>query len=337
MSNSNSKIVPILAGIGATSLLAAGWSLSKLLIALRNNSNFSAVFLRAPPKDAYANRVFWITGASSGVGRALALHLCSSHNDVKLILSSRRQSALEEVADECRKIGNGVEVKVLTVDLSDLDSLASKAQEALSLYGRINVLVNNGGISTRSMARDAGLDVDKMVTNVDFLSYVALAKALVPSWENQSKDEYVKPTIINTSSVCGKVGLPTRTIYCAAKFAIHGFFDSFRFEQEIVGHPVNVLNVVLGPTRTNVSRNAVTENANSTFGETDKNIESGQDPAVVVERVVASSYAGMKELWMAPTKDVWMLYLNQYIPETSSKMMAKKLAKQYGNIEDNKK
>lgn len=331
--NASNRITTTFAVIGAASILFASVSLGKLLLALNRKSNFAAAFLSAPPRDAFADKVFWITGASSGIGRALALHLCSKHDNVKLILSSRRKGALEEVAADCRKRGSGAEVKVLTVDLADHPSLPSKAEEALSMYGgHIDVLVNNGGVSTRSMARNAGFDVDCFVTNVDFLSYVSLTKALLPSWEKRSSNKgknTSKPIIINTSSIAGKFGIPVRTAYCGAKYAIMGWFDAFRIEQIMVGHPVDVLNVVLGPTRTDVARNAITESSDARFGDSDSNIDAGLDTEFVVGRVLATAYAGHKEIWIAPKKELLMLYLNQYIPEMAHKRMMKSMAKQY--------
>jgi len=327
MNPSNNRLIAF-AAIGAASVLFAGVSFGKLLIALSRKSNFASAFLPAPPRDAFAGKVFWITGASSGIGRALALHICSNHDNVKLILSSRRKGALEEVAADCRKRGaDGIEVKVLTVDLSDLTSLPSKAKKALGMYGgHIDVLVNNGGVTTRSFARDSGFDVDSHVTNVDFLSYVSLTKALIPSWESQSSS---KPLIINTSSVAGKVGVPVRTSYCGAKFAIQGWFDAFRIEQLMVGHPVDVLNVVLGSTRTNVARNAITESTDKSFGESDSNIEGGLDPEFVVGRVLATAYAGHKEIWIAPKKEMLILYLTQYMPDMAYKIMVTSMSKTY--------
>lgn len=242
---------------------------------------------------------------------------------------------LEAVATECRDVGNGAKVTVLPVDLADHSSLPSKAEEALAAYdGRIDVLVNNGGVSTRSMARNSNFDVDTFVANVDFLSYVALTKALLPSWESQvSTDDRaegsVGPTIINMSSVVGRFGGPVRTAYSAAKHAIMGWFDAFRIEQILAGYPIHVLNVALGSTRTNVARNAITVSPDETYGDTDDNIQSGLDPAFVVERVLASAYAGQTELWIAPRKELLLLYLNQYVPGLARKALISTMAKQY--------
>jgi len=325
------RTTAVLAAVGAASLLFGGASLGKLLVALGSKTDFGAAFLPAPPRGAFKDKVFWITGASSGIGRRLALHLCANHDDVKLILSSRRNDALEEVRSECEKARGAtarVEARVLTVDLAHVSSLPSKAKKALSTFGRVDVLVNNGGVTTRSMARNSDIEVDGYVANVDYLSYVALAKSLLPSWEDRA-DGSDRPIVINTSSVSGKISLPVRTAYCGAKFAIHGWFDAFRLEQVMVGHPVNVLNVVLGSTKTNVARNAVVESPDVRFGDTDENIEGGLDPSFVAERVLASAYAGIKELWIARPKELLSLYLNRYIPETFSNIVGRTMMKQY--------
>lgn len=322
-----------LALVGASFLLFAAVSLLKLSIAISQKCNTKAAFASKPPRDAFAGKTIWISGASSGYGRALALHLCSHHDDVQLILSSRRKSVLDEVAKMCLASGNGrASVKVLPLDLNDFASLPSKVEEAISLFDSpIDILVNNGGITTRSLATNATFGVDERVTRVDFLSYVLLTKCLLKScWESQETN--TNPIIINTTSVAGKVGLPVRTAYCGAKHALHGWFDAFRIEQSIInGKPIDILNVVLGSTRTNIARNAITSNPETKFGDdtVDMNIESGLDPNFVVERVVAAAYARQDEIWIAPRKELLVLYLSQYFPEMAKKLISKKFAKQY--------
>jgi len=322
-----------LALVGASFLLFAAVSLLKLAIAINRKCNTKAAFASKPPRDAFAGKTIWISGASSGYGRALALHLCSHHDDVQLILSSRRKSVLEEVATMCLAAGNGrASVKVLPLDLNDFASLPSKVEEAISLFDSpIDILVNNGGITTRSLATNATFGVDERVIRVDFLAYVLLTKCLLKScWERQEMK--TNPIIINTTSVAGKVGLPVRTAYCGAKHALHGWFDSLRMEQSIInGKPIHILNVVLGSTRTNIARNAITSNPETKFGDdtVDMNIESGLDPNFVVERVVAVAYARQDEIWIAPRKELLVLYLSQYFPEMAKKLISKKFAKQY--------
>lgn len=233
---------------------------------------------------------------------------------------------LDEVASKCKKLG-ATDVKVLQLDLADHASLPSVANEALSLFGRVDVLMNNGGVSTRSFARNMGFGTDKFVMDVNCLSYVCLTKALLPSWEGPVKEGHdfgrSVPTIINTSSIAGKVGAPVRTAYCAAKHAIHGWFDAFRIEQGLIGDPINVTNVVLGSTKTDVARNALTTSSTTTFGSSDANIENGLEPDFVVGRVLAAAYAGQAEMWVAPRKELLLLYLTQYVPTTARKVWAK--------------
>ena len=223
-------------------------------------------------------------------------------------------------------------MKVLPLDLNDFASLPSKVEEALSLFDSpIDILVNNGGITTRSLATNATFGVDERVVRVDFLAYVLLTKCLLKScWERQEMK--TNPIIINTTSVAGKVGLPVRTAYCGAKFALHGWFDALRMEQNIInGKPIHILNVVLGSTKTNIARNAITTNPETKFGDdtVDMNIESGLDPNFVVERVVAVAHARQDEIWIAPRKELLVLYLSQYFPEMAKKLISKKFAKQY--------
>lgn len=263
-------------------------------------------------------------------GRALALHLCSRYDNVKIILSSRRTDVLQEVARECQKIESSIEVKVLPLDLGDLPSLPSKTESALSFFGRVDILVNNGGVSTRSMANETVFDVDVRVANVDYLSYVSLTKALLPSWEKSK----TKPMIINTSSVAGKLGAPVRTAYCGAKHAIQGWFDAFRIEQALSGLPIAVLNVVLGSTKTNIAHNAIVGSADKTFDSSDPNIDAGLDPEFVVKKVLAASYARCMEIWIAPKRELLLLYLNQYFPELAKKVMMISLANQYAVRKD---
>lgn len=256
----------------------------------------------------------------------MSIHLCTSCNNIRVILSSRREDVLKKVAAECRERNSSNQVEILPFDLSKLSSLSTKAEEALELFGRVDVLVNNGGVSTRSMARDTSFQVDKFVVDVNFLSYVALTKALLPSWEQPRS---FKPMVINTSSVAGKLGAPVRTAYCAAKHAIHGWFDAFRIEQVMSGIPVNVLNVILGSTRTNVAHNAIVEALDNTFDSSDPNIEAGLEPDDVVKKVLAAANAGCQEIWIAPEKEILLLYLHQYLPDMARKILIKLFAKEY--------
>ncbi|KNC72021.1 hypothetical protein SARC_15430, partial [Sphaeroforma arctica JP610] len=185
------------------------------------------------------------------LGRELARQL--SRQGAKLIISSRRADVLEEVKQECLAINPETQVHVLIVDLEDLDSLDGRAKQALAFFGnKIDVLINNGGVSTRSSARDAAYDVTMKLTKVDFLSCVKLAKAVLPSMTECVQDSPDSPSvprgghIVNISSVAGKAGVVLRTAYCGAKFALIGWFDALRVEEHVFGSGVRVTNVCPG-------------------------------------------------------------------------------------------
>jgi len=167
-------------------------------------------------------KVVWITGASSGIGAALAK--IYAEKGTKLILSSRRVSDLEKVKSECPISEN---VKILPIDLNDFDKAAVEVQKAFDFFGTIDVLINNAGVSQRSLIADTQFDVFKKLIEIDYLGTVALSRALLPFFIKQGGGHYVV-----VSSVMGKYGSPFRSGYAAAKHALHGFFDVMRMEHQ---------------------------------------------------------------------------------------------------------
>jgi short-subunit dehydrogenase len=167
-------------------------------------------------------KVVWITGASSGIGAALAK--IYADKGTKLILSSRRVPDLEKVKSECPISEN---VKILPIDLNDFDKAAVEVQKAFDFFGTIDVLINNAGVSQRSLIADTQFDVFKKLIEIDYLGTVALSRALLPFFIKQGGGHYVV-----VSSVMGKYGSPFRSGYAAAKHALHGFFDVMRMEHQ---------------------------------------------------------------------------------------------------------
>lgn len=194
----------------------------------------------------FNNKVVWITGASSGIGEELAYAL--SANGAKLILSSRRVDELERVKNACAEPS---QVQLLPLDLLDVDSLDAMPAKAIALFGQVDIMVHNGGVTQRSAVIDTKLEAHRKVMEVDYFSYVALTRALLPHFKERKAGHFVV-----TSSVMGKIGTPMRAAYAAAKHALHGFFDCLRAEVA----PDNIKVTVLTPgyIRTNISLYAVT-------------------------------------------------------------------------------
>ncbi|HEX3385717.1 MAG TPA: SDR family NAD(P)-dependent oxidoreductase [Mucilaginibacter sp.] len=177
------------------------------------------------------DQVVWITGASSGIGEALASAM--SARGAKLILSSRRTAELERVKNCCAHPGN---VQILPLDLTDSANLEAKVPIAIALFGHIDIMVHNGGISQRALVTETGIVVHREVMELNYFSYIILTKALLPHFIERRSGHFVV-----TSSVMGKIGTPMRAAYAASKHALHGYFDCLRAEVGQYGIRVTIL------------------------------------------------------------------------------------------------
>jgi len=207
------------------------------------------VFGQASVPEYFDGKVVWITGASGGFGEALALSLAKDAKLKGLILSARRQDALERVKESCLKMARELQVEVLPLDLAKIDSLPQAAAEAKNFFGEVGILINNGGIGFRGLGEETEIEIDQMVMNVDYFSGVVLTKSLLPDWLEKGQGH-----VVQVSSVQGFFGLPGRTAYAAAKHAALGFYDSLR--AEVADRGVYVTTVCPGYIATGHSQNA---------------------------------------------------------------------------------
>lgn len=190
------------------------------------------------------NRTVWITGASSGIGEALALQ--AAEQGAKLVLSARRTAELERVRSLCRKADS---IAVLPLDLTKFDA-AEAAASAASFFGPVDILVNNAGWSQRSLLVDTDMAVYRQIMELDFFAPVALTKAVVPAMRERRGGH-----VVMIASVAGKIGAPLRTGYCAAKHALSGFTEAARAELWREG--LKFTAVYPGFVRTNITINAL--------------------------------------------------------------------------------
>nr|AIA16775.1 short chain dehydrogenase [uncultured bacterium] len=197
------------------------------------------------------NKVVWITGASSGIGEALAYAMAAK--GARLILSARRKEELERVKGNCDPKAQP-DVRILPFDLSQAETLQLTTEAAIQIFGHIDILVNNGGISQRSFAKDTIMDVYRRLMEVNFFGPVAVSKYLLPHFLNRKAGHYV-----TISSITGKFGTPYRSGYAASKHALHGFFDSLRAElYKDVKEAITVSMICPGFIRTALTLSAVT-------------------------------------------------------------------------------
>lgn len=193
----------------------------------------------------YTGKVVWITGASSGIGEALAYEL--ARRGAQLVLSARRVEQLEQVCERCEHPDRHM---ILPLDLTDPASLAIAAEQVVERFGQIDVLLNNGGISQRGTATETVIDVDRRIMEVNYMGTVGLTKAVLPSMLARGQGQ-----IVVISSVAGKIGTPLRSAYSASKHALHGFFDCLRAEVHDRG--LRVTMICPGFVRTEITVNSL--------------------------------------------------------------------------------
>jgi short-subunit dehydrogenase len=240
---------------------------------------------------AFSGQVAWITGASSGIGAALARALAA--DGAHVILSGRNAEALAEVAADCA-IGNATAL-VLPFEVTDHPAGLASAEQAWAWAaersGGIDILVNNAGISQRSLAIDTDYAVYERIIAVDLLAPIALTQAVLGRMVAREAGR-----IVMISSVAGKVGVPLRTAYSAAKFGLIGYANALR--SEVTGNGLEVHVIAPGSVRTNVSRNALNADG-SRRGVSDKGIDRGMDPAEAATMMLAAMAAGEREIIVA--------------------------------------
>jgi len=247
----------------------------------------------------FNNRCWWITGASSGIGEGLARALAA--RGASVILSGRNVAALEAVARDC------ADAFVLPFEATDFDLIPGIAERAWGWKGRVDGLVNNAGISQRSLAVDTGFAVYQKLISVDLLAPIALTQALLPRMVHAGGGR-----IVAISSVAGIVGVPLRSAYCAAKHGLIGYHDAVRAENEHLGIQVHV--IAPGSISTNVSRNALTADG-SKRGLSDAAIDNGMSPNDAAAAILAAIEAGKRELVLATGMEHDITVLRRSDPE----------------------
>ncbi|HZP13810.1 MAG TPA: SDR family NAD(P)-dependent oxidoreductase [Nevskiaceae bacterium] len=249
-----------------------------------------------------AGKVVWITGASGGIGEALAT--VASQRGGKLVLSARRSAELDRVRKAC---ANPDQVAVMPLDLTAFDPNEA-AKAAASHFGPVDVLVNNAGMSQRSLVRDSTMDVYRHLFELDFFAPVALTKAVLDGMIERRSGH-----IVVISSVVGYIGTPLRSGYAAAKHALHGFFDAARAELWRDGLKFTL--ACPGFIKTEVSINAITATGGS-FGKLDPTIARGMEPKRCAEKIWRAVERDAEEVFVG--KESALIYIKRWIPALAS-------------------
>jgi len=256
------------------------------------------------------DKIIWITGASSGIGAAMANEY--SKRGAKLILSSRNSEELEKVKSSCMYPDN---VKVLPIDLANTSTFKKTVAQAIDMYGSVDVLINNAGISQRSFAAETKLEVDRKIFDINYFGTIALTKAMIPHFVENRNGHFVVIT-----SVVGKIGTPLRSSYSASKHALHGFFDSLR--AELYKDQIKVSLICPGYVNTKVSINALTAQGEKQ-GTLDKATANGLSPEHFARKAVKAITREKQEVVIGGLLEKVAVYVKRFFPLLLSRMVRK--------------
>ncbi|KWW29448.1 MAG: short-chain dehydrogenase/reductase SDR [bacterium P3] len=259
----------------------------------------------------FQGRVVWITGASSGIGEAVAYRF--AQEGARLIVSALEDEQLSHVAARCVQLG-APEAFVLPCDLSRLDSLETLAEQAWARFGRIDILYNNAGISQRGTAVETEMSVIRKVMDIDFYAPVILTKSILPRMIAQGGGQ-----LAVTTSIAGCFGFPMRCAYSSAKHALYGFFETVQAEN--YKDNVRVTIVCPGRVRTNISLHAL-ESDGRQHGKMDAGQAGGISPEKAARKIVRAIYRRRREVLIGST-ELTMAYIKRFFPGLCARLARK--------------
>ncbi|MHA8076536.1 SDR family oxidoreductase [Aquirufa sp. TARAVU-A1A] len=260
------------------------------------------------------NQVVIITGASSGIGKALAFEY--GRQGAIIVITGRNQSKLNEAAAELQAAN--IQEHAIVCDSSSEEQTRKMIKEVVDRFGRIDLLINNAGISMRSMFETVDLQVLKQVMDINFWGTVYATHAALPYLKQR------KGGIIGISSIAGYRGLPVRTGYSASKFAMNGFLEALR--TELIGTGVHVLTACPGFTASNI-RNASLTGDGSITGETMRE----EDKMMSAEEVafeIRKAYEAKKKTLVLTFQGKLTVFLNKWVNNLMDKLVYNTLKKE---------
>ncbi len=256
------------------------------------------------------NKTVWITGASSGIGEGLANALAAK--GAKLILSARNQEKLSVLKQQ---LANSEHHKIVPLDLAEPEKLLEDLPKIIEEIGPIDILINNAGLSQRSIARETLLDVYRRVMEVNYFGTIAMTQAILPSMIAAKQG-----MIVTVASVAGKVGGKGMSGYSASKHAIIGYMDSLRAEEAENG--LQVLTICPGFVQTNISVNSITADG-STLGTMSKAIRTGIPVAECANKIIQAIEQDKEEVIIGKGISYWAPTIKRFFPGLLRKLTAK--------------
>lgn len=260
------------------------------------------------------DKVVIITGATSGIGKALALKF-GSHGS-KILITGRDSTTLAATLDELKN--KGIAAVAFQADVSIEEDNKRMAAEAMKQYGRIDILINNAGISMRALFDEVDLDVVKKVMDINFYGVLYATKYCLPEIKKN------KGSVVGISSIAGFRGLPGRTGYSASKFALNGFLEVLRTELLYSG--VHVLTACPGFTASNIRKRSLTKDG-STQGDSPRAEEKMMTAEECANHIYKAT-VNRKRTLVLTAQGKLAVILNKWLPRLADKMVYNVMAKE---------
>jgi short-subunit dehydrogenase len=252
-------------------------------------------------KDIFKGKVVWITGASSGIGEALVKAFAGGGS--RVIASSNNSAGLARVAGECSSLPGSV--IAVPFDLGETSGIEELAADVARREGRIDMLLNIGGISQRALLKDTPLWLDRKIMEINYFGTIALTKAVLPYMLAGGGGH-----IAATSSISGRFGFPLRSAYSASKQALHGFFETLLLEHGRENIRVSV--IIPGRVQTAISMHALTA-AGKEHGKMDDGQKGGVSPEKAARQIIRGLAKNKREI-LVGSSELLMLHIRRFIP-----------------------
>lgn len=262
-------------------------------------------------------KVVVITGGSSGIGKALAETF--GKNGARVLITGRNKADLDRAVNELKE--RGLEIAGFQADVSQPEDNTKMAAEALRHFGRIDILINNAGISMRALFEDVQMDVIKKVMDINFYGVLYATKACLPEIIRN------KGSVIGISSIAGYRGLPGRTGYSSSKFALNGFLEVLR--TELLKKEVHVLTACPGFTASNIRKRSLTNDGSAQ--EASPRDEGKMMTAEECAEHIYNATVKRKKIIILTGQGKLAVFLNKWFPGFMDKMVYNAMAKEPGS------
>jgi len=250
----------------------------------------------------YKNKTVWITGASSGIGKELAIQLASQ--GANLVLSARSEGKLQTLRSEL--INKDVNVWIIPLDLEQNEHFDQLVEDVFNKTNKIDVLINNGGISQRSLTFETDMVVDRRIMEINYFGTIALTKAILPKMKKQGAGH-----IAVTSSLTGIFGFPMRSAYAASKHALHGYFETLQLEET----KNNIFTTIVCPARiaTDISKSAL-QKSGEQWGKSDEGQEKGMPVDVCAKKYLNAIARQKKKIVIGSFGEIFLTKCHAWMP-----------------------